>query len=83
MRGNKDSALLVELAEPYNGKSKWLFGSKRAIFRQLPPAVVGISYTTLLCKHNLQVPFKNNKCTITRLELNRTATNRGKHEERT
>ena len=43
MRGNKDSAILVELAEPYNGKTKWLFGSKRAIFRHLPPAVLGIS----------------------------------------
>ena len=57
MRGNKDSAILVELAEPYNGKTKWLFGSKRAIFRLLPPAIVGISYNTLLCKHNLQEPY--------------------------
>lgn len=80
MRCNKDSAILVELAQPYNGKTKYLFGSKRAIFRLLPPKVVGISYTTLLCKHNLREPYKNNLCTITRLELNRTATNRGKQQ---
>ena len=78
MRGNRDSAILVELNEPYNGKTKWLFGSKRAIYRLLPPAVVGIGYNTLLCKHNLKEPYKGKKCTITRLELNRTATNRGK-----
>ena len=80
MRGNKDSAILVVLAEPYNGKTKWLFGSKRAIFRQLPPAVLGISYNTLLCKYNLREPYKNKQCTITRMELNRTATNRGKQQ---
>lgn len=78
MRGGKEYAILVELQQPYNGRSKWLFGSKRAIFRLLPPAIVGISYNTLLCKHNLQEPYTNNKCTITRLELSRTATNRAK-----
>lgn len=78
MRGNKDSAILVELAQPYNGKTKYLFGSKRAIFRVLPPSVLGISYNTLLCKYNLHEPYSNKQCTITRLELHRTATNRGK-----
>lgn len=78
MRDGKEYAILVELQKPYNGRSKWLFGSKRAIFRQLPPAIVGIAYSTLVCKHNLREPFSNNKCTITRLELVRTATNRAK-----
>lgn len=78
MREGKEYAILVELQQPYNGRRKWLFGSKRAIFRLLPPAIVGISYNTLLCKHNLQEPYTNNKCTITRLELSRTATNRAK-----
>lgn len=78
IRGNGKTAILVELKEPYNSRCKWLFGSKRAIYRQLPAKVLGISYTTLLCHHNLTEPFENDKCTITRLELYRTATNRCK-----
>lgn len=78
MRGGKEQAILVELQQPYNGKNMYLFGSKRAIFRLLPPAFVGISYSTLLCKHNLHEPYSNSKCKITRLELHRTATNRAK-----
>ena len=80
MRGNKDSIILVELKEPHYGRTKFAFGSKRAIYRLLPTSAVGISYTTLLCKHNLQEPFENDKCIITRLSLHRTATNRGKNE---
>lgn len=78
MRNEKETAILVELAEPYNGREKYLFGSKRAIYRLLPTSVLGIGYNTLLCKHDLKQPYKNEKCTITRLELSRTATNRGK-----
>lgn len=78
MRGNRESCILVELNKPYCGQLKWVFGSKRAIYRLLPADVVGLSYSTLVCKHNLKEPFSNKLCTITRLTLHRTATNRGK-----
>jgi hypothetical protein len=72
--------ILVELNTPYMGQTKWLFGSKKAIYDTLPANVVGIALTTLQNRYNLEEIYENPKCKMQKLVLHRTVTNRGKRK---
>jgi hypothetical protein len=75
--GNK--VIIVELTEPYNGYSRWLFGSKKAIYDHLPASIVGVSLTTLQCHTNLLMPYTTQTGSVlSQHTLHRAKTNRGK-----
>ena len=55
----------VELKEPYDGKTHYYFGSKKAIYTLLPREVVGISYESLRALGDIKNrPYEGRKSTI-------------------
>lgn len=55
----------VELKEPFDGKTHFYFGSKKAIYTLLPRETVGISYESLRALGDIKNrPYEGRKATI-------------------
>lgn len=52
----------MHLAEPYNGKQDYYFGSIVAIYSTIPESVLGVKYTSLISKKF--TGYENKKCVI-------------------
>lgn len=52
----------VHLAEPYEGKQDYYFGSLAAIYSTIPENVLGVKYTSLTAKKF--TGYENKKCVI-------------------
>jgi hypothetical protein len=79
--GNK--IIIVELRQPYEGTTLWVFGGKAAIYHYLPMEVVGVTLNTLQSKINLQSEAYTTRtgAVISQHTLLRAKTNRGKRKE--
>ncbi len=66
----------VDLNTPYRGKKHYYFGSKSAIYEQLPSDIIGIKKESLW-NIDLAEDYKNKLCTIRTGVLKRKPTNRG------
>lgn len=67
----------VELKDPYRGKHHYYYGSKAAIYDELPEDVVGIKKESLWNVDLEKVEYKNRLCTIRFGILRRKQTDRG------
>lgn len=72
-----NNAVLVQLkGEPYEGRTLWLFGSKKAIYDYLPQRVLGIGLVTLQNRNITHKPYENELCLIQKLEVLRAPRNK-------
>lgn len=67
----------IELKEPYQGKQHYYYGSKAAIYEELPEEVIGIKKESLWNVDLAKGEYKNRLCTIRLGELKRKRTDRG------
>lgn len=67
----------VELKEPIKGKRHYYYGSKAAIYDELPEEVIGIKKESLWNVDLDKVEYQNKFCTIRMGTLKRKQTNRG------
>lgn len=74
--GGKNAVLVQLKGAPYEGKSLWLFGSKKAIYNYLPQRVLGIGLVTLQNRNITHKPYENELCLIQKLEVLRSPRNK-------